>query len=404
MPSYGGESDSGYGGWGESQGGGLNGGYSTGGWGGGLDGAPDVGTIGGTLSDQYGENSATLGGGLTADQDFSNAEVNQNPWGYDFNAAGMAAPGEWGLGELFGYDRQQGLPTSQGEWAGNENTYGFSDFASSPFGKTLRGLLGTTPFGQVANAGIDAAMGKPMSQIAANAVPGRLGALAQAGVRAADSKDAGASLGRSALGYGLGTAGGMLGNAIGGPVGGMLGARVGGMAAGGLQGGPSATTASASPGDRNGGFNFGRLAEGLGGLYSGYQGMQQAGQLRDQAAQTNQALQGQMGTLANMYSPDSPYAKQLAQQLARKDAAAGRNSQYGPRAVELQARLASMAPTVANSMSSLAGASNTGNTQAAAADRAQQVAKAQMLDKFIQAGENTGFNKWAGEGLSSLFS
>ena len=29
----------------------------------GLDGAPDVGTLGGTLSDQYGENSVTTGGG-----------------------------------------------------------------------------------------------------------------------------------------------------------------------------------------------------------------------------------------------------------------------------------------------------------------------------------------------------
>lgn len=46
--------------------------------------------------------------------------------------------------------------------------------------------------------------------------------------------------------------------------------------------------------------------------------------------------------LRDMYGPNSPYAQQLRKQLERKDAAAGRRSQYGPREVELQARLADM--------------------------------------------------------------
>lgn len=41
----------------------------------------------------------------------------------------------------------------------------------------------------------------------------------------------------------------------------------------------------------------------------------------------------------SMYSPNSPYAQQMSQELARKDAAAGRNSQYGNRAVQLAAAL-----------------------------------------------------------------
>lgn len=41
----------------------------------------------------------------------------------------------------------------------------------------------------------------------------------------------------------------------------------------------------------------------------------------------------------SLFAPDSPYAKQMQQALARKDAAAGRNSQYGTRAVELAAAL-----------------------------------------------------------------
>jgi len=48
----------------------------------------------------------------------------------------------------------------------------------------------------------------------------------------------------------------------------------------------------------------------------------------------------QQQDLAGLYTQNSPYAQQLAQQLARADAAKGRRSQYGTRNVELQARLA----------------------------------------------------------------
>jgi hypothetical protein len=40
-----------------------------------------------------------------------------------------------------------------------------------------------------------------------------------------------------------------------------------------------------------------------------------------------------------LYSPNSPYAQQMMQTLARQDAAAGRNSQYGTRAAQLAANL-----------------------------------------------------------------
>lgn len=59
-----------------------------------------------------------------------------------------------------------------------------------------------------------------------------------------------------------------------------------------------------------------------------YMGNKQAGQYNDVINQINQ-----------LYAPDSPYAQQMQQALARKDAAAGRNSQYGSRAVELAAAL-----------------------------------------------------------------
>lgn len=50
--------------------------------------------------------------------------------------------------------------------------------------------------------------------------------------------------------------------------------------------------------------------------------------------------QQQMDQLNANFSTNSPYAQQMAETLARKDAAAGRNSQYGPRAMELASNLA----------------------------------------------------------------
>ena len=46
-----------------------------------------------------------------------------------------------------------------------------------------------------------------------------------------------------------------------------------------------------------------------------------------------------MGKLDELYRPDSAYAMQMQDELARRDSAAGRGSQYGPRSVELAAKL-----------------------------------------------------------------
>jgi hypothetical protein len=366
----------------------------------GLDGAPDVGTLGGTLSDQYGENSVTTGGDLSQVQSDANNGVNADPWGYDFNAAGFTEPGAWGLGDLFGYNAPTGLPTMEGgPYGGNVSGYGLSDFASSPFSKALRSLMGMTPFGKVANIGIDAMQNKPAAQIAANALPGMYGTVAKAGLRAANSSNPAASLGRDALGFGLGTLGQNVGYSFGGPVGALAGGMLGSKAAG-MTGGPARGGSSGNMGAGGGGDLFTSLAD----LYGNYRGYQNAQQLQDNANTNNAALQGQMGTLANMYAPDSAYAKQLAQQLARKDAASGRNSQYGNRAVELQARLAALAPTVSNSMATLGGQMNTNYTNSAAANKQSQIAQAQMLKQLLGLGEATGFNSWAKDGLSNLFS
>jgi hypothetical protein len=57
-------------------------------------------------------------------------------------------------------------------------------------------------------------------------------------------------------------------------------------------------------------------------------------QYRQQGAQNAYA-----GQIQNLFSPTSPYAQQMQQTLARQDAAAGRNSQYGTRATQLAAAL-----------------------------------------------------------------
>jgi hypothetical protein len=94
---------------------------------------------------------------------------------------------------------------------------------------------------------------------------------------------------------------------------------------------------SGDGGTQTGTTNFGNLATGLGNLWM--------------AHQNNKGIQGQIDSLNSLYAPNSPYAKQMQEALDRQDAAGGRRSQYGSRAVQLQAALAGAAshnaPTLA---------------------------------------------------------
>jgi hypothetical protein len=104
-----------------------------------------------------------------------------------------------------------------------------------------------------------------------------------------------------------------------------------------LQGNPLMDFLGSGIRSMGGAANIGDMAGGLMGIYSSIRKRRDA---RDQAQQ-----------LSSMFGPNSAYSKQLQQSLARRDAAAGRRSQYGPRNVELQARLAEMnsrnAPAIA---------------------------------------------------------
>lgn len=135
------------------------------------------------------------------------------------------------------------------------------------------------------------------------------------------------------------------------------------------------------------------VAQTLGTLWS-------AGKGSESATANQNAINTQIKTLTDMFGQDSPYAKQLRQTLERKDAAAGRNSQYGNRETQLQALLAEKALQSSQAIGGLASQSS-------------------ALDNSVNAGRNTQLNAldallnktgvydwtkgWMNQGLSSLF-
>ena len=77
------------------------------------------------------------------------------------------------------------------------------------------------------------------------------------------------------------------------------------------------------------GSNTGGL---LSNLLNGYTAYQSGNRAQD-------AYDKQIANINGLYGTNSPYAIQMKQELERKDSAAGRNSQYGDRAVQLAAKL-----------------------------------------------------------------
>jgi hypothetical protein len=81
-------------------------------------------------------------------------------------------------------------------------------------------------------------------------------------------------------------------------------------------------------GGKSGTGNYGNMAASLFGLHNAYQ--------------QKKRLKGQVNQLNSLFAPNSPYAQQMRQRMERKDAAAGRRSQYGPREAQLMAQMAEM--------------------------------------------------------------
>jgi len=109
-----------------------------------------------------------------------------------------------------------------------------------------------------------------------------------------------------------------------------------------------------------------RTLSSLGGLWSSYQQNQDYGNLA--------------GNLMSMYGDDSAYARQLRKELQRRDAASGRRSQYGPRAVELQARLAELNSRNAGTLANIY--------------QQQGVNRDNMVKSGLNIGKSTGLLDW----------
>ena len=113
-----------------------------------------------------------------------------------------------------------------------------------------------------------------------------------------------------------------------------------------------------------------------------------------------------MPTLESMYGMNSPYALQMQKQLAAKDAASGRNSQYGPRAQALQAALADKASTYAAQQAQSAQAYNTAranaNQQRVNATTGQAQVQAQQLGSLFNLGEKSGILPAFNQGISNM--
>ncbi len=281
------------------------------------------------------------------------------------------------------------------------------DEGASP-SKALGIALGGAPgplgaIGQVAQGNYGQALGK--------AVPGMGGQLAGLGVDAALGKDVTNPLATSLASY--------AGNQMGGPLGGML---AGGMMKASLEAPnkqtgaamaqpsfldslketlgvttPQQQTAQSPQSLQRPSFGVGDILGGLAGLYSANQSGQAA---RGANEQNQSALQGQIASLSNMYGPNSPYAAQLRQSLERKDAASGRNSQYGPREAQLQALLAQQQAGNAGTIGNL---SNMASNQQNASNLAEQQARNQQLGILMGLGKSSGAFDWAGGQLKDLY-
>ena len=93
-----------------------------------------------------------------------------------------------------------------------------------------------------------------------------------------------------------------------------------------------------------GGKNIGNVLSGLASVYT-----------NNRAQESNKQL---YNNLLGDFGQDSSYAKALRQELDRRDAASGRRSQYGPREVELQAKLAEQRGRNATTLAALMSGQN----------------------------------------------
>lgn len=234
-----------------------------------------------------------------------------------------------------------------------------------------------------------------------------------------------------------GMAGSLLGMATGNPygaaLGGFAGRQLGGMDFGSMgssfmpgETGGMPNNIGGTGMQEGGGSMMGMQTPGMGGL-GGLPGMSSGGSPNILGTGTNISLLGagataamgynnnrmlgnQIKTLEGLFGQNSSYAQAMRQQLERRDAAAGRRSQYGPREVELQAALAGNAARLQPGLQQLYG-QKMGNTNLVlqsllrnpSALSGVKDAGGWLLDLFKQGNGSTVINNpyWNGGGFQS---
>lgn len=123
--------------------------------------------------------------------------------------------------------------------------------------------------------------------------------------------------------------------AAGSPTGSVVGQSTAGVGGGVTPYGATLGQDLAQGAGAGGAFDYLKGPQGIQDLFSlGRQGLNAYQQYKQGAAARNYA-----NSISGLFGPNSPYAQQMQETLARKDAAVGRNSQYGTRATQLAAAL-----------------------------------------------------------------
>lgn len=324
----------------------------------------NYGQFGDTIADLLGSTAipgysgAGIGGG-SGDMSFAGASPEMIDFlrnnGYNLRSRYLSGDSAGGLQEvgLFGSDgnvlgqtKQYKVPSASGDLGA------MAAIAAMYAGAGALNAGGAPAAGAGAGAGSVGGTGLSVS-------PGSGLSLGSAGASGAGLSATGGSgltlAGATGTGTGLaaGTGSGLIGSGIGGGVlagtGSMISPSLGGSGGlGSITSGAGAGGAGGAAGSAGSGLGtLQNILKGGGALQSlltggGTGGTSNLSNLLSLFSnqQQNNDLEGVVDKLMGMYGQDSPYAKNLRDTLQRKDAAAGRASQYGPREVELQAKLA----------------------------------------------------------------
>lgn len=250
--------------------------------------------LGGDIGSFFGGPDTGLAGMFGQDAFGFAAPSLTGEFGSSASYGGYGGIGMGGLGMGIG----DSLGTDAGSFGGGGSfAESLQSFLSTPIGKGLMGIIG------IANPALGAALG-----------------IGKMGLAAATGKG-GAAMG-GALGGQIGSTLGSALGPIGSMAGGMLGSSVGANALNGVSG------QQGDIGGMQGQGGMGEALTSLAGLYA--------------ASRGGDSAKRQQQNLERLFTPDSPYAQQMRQRLERRDAAAGRRSQYGSREVELAAKLAEL--------------------------------------------------------------